>query len=368
MQMNIYKKTSNYSADCEQKGDYMQLLYWFEKIRNPFLDFVFSAITYLGDEIALMLIAIVLFWCVNKRSGYYMLVSGFFGIIVNQVLKLACKIPRPEKIDPKFTIVESAREAAQGYSFPSGHTQNAVTVFGSIFLLAKKTWVKITAIVIAVLVGVSRMYLGVHTVWDVIAAAGCAIIILLVLEELFKNDEIFHKAMPYISAALILCSVGFFLYACVFTPESTDPNVIAAKNNALTLLGCSAGLLLVYPLDRFVIKFDTKSSWYGNVIKVVGGFVIVMLLRSLKAPMYSVLGDYERPIRYFLIIAFGGAGWPYMFRFIGRIKITALDNLGAKVKSIFVKEETAVEAVPEAPKKLSFKDNNKAAKAKNKKK
>ena len=342
----------------------MQLLYWFEKIRNPFLDFIFSAITYLGDEIALMLIAIVLFWCVNKRSGYYMLVSGFFGIIVNQVLKLACKIPRPEKIDPNFTIVESAREAAEGYSFPSGHTQNAVTVFGSIFLLARKTWVKIVAVVIATLVGVSRMYLGVHTLWDVVAAAGCAIIILLVLEELFKDDEIFAKAMPYISAALVLGSIGFFLYAYVFTPDSTDPNVLSAKSNSLTLLGCSAGLLLVYPLDRYVIKFDTKSSWYGNVIKVVGGFVIVMLLRSLKAPLSTILGEYERPVRYFIIIAFGGAGWPYMFRYINMLKIEALDNFGNKVKSIFVKSEVEEAAVPEVPKKLSFKDYTKSSKHK----
>ena len=122
----------------------MQLLYLFEKIRNPVFDFFFSTITYLGDELALMLIAIVLFWCVNKRSGYYMLVSGFFGIIVNQVMKLACKVPRPWVKDPNFTIVEAAREAATGYSFPSGHTQNAVTVFGSLFLIGKKKWFKIT--------------------------------------------------------------------------------------------------------------------------------------------------------------------------------------------------------------------------------
>lgn len=340
----------------------MKILYWFEKIRNPFLDFVFSGITHLGDEIALMLIAIILFWCVNKRSGYYMLVSGFFGIIVNQVLKLACKIPRPEKIDTRFTIVESAREAAQGYSFPSGHTQNAVTVFGSIFLLAKKTWVKITAIVIATLVGVSRMYLGVHTIWDVIAAAGCAIIILLILEELFANDEIFHKVMPYISAALTLASIGFFLYAVVFTPENTDPNVLSAKKNAIKLLGCSLGLLLVYPLDRFLIKFDTKSSWYGNIIKVVGGFAIVMLLRALKGPLTSILGNYEGMVRYFLIIAFGGAAWPFMFRYINKIKVKALDDLGEKIKGIFVKRKEVVEVVEEAPKKLSFKDNNKKAK------
>ena len=346
----------------------MQLLYWFKKIRNPFLDFVFSAITHLGDEIALMFLAIVIFWCFNKRSGYYVLVSGFFGIIVNQFLKLACKIPRPEKIDTRFTIVESAREAATGYSFPSGHTQNAVTVFGSIFLFAKKTWVKITMIVIATLVGVSRMYLGVHTVWDVIAAAGCAIIILLILEELFKNDEIFHKAMPYICAALAVGSIAFFLYAAVFTPESSDPNVLSAKSNALTMLGCTAGIILVYPLDKYVIKFETKSTWYVNVIKVVGGFAIILAIRALKAPLASVLGEYERLVRYFLIIAFGGAGWPYAFRYLNMIKIEALDNFGAKIKSYFVKEETPVAVVPEAPRKLSFKDNNKVAKAKAKKK
>ncbi len=318
----------------------MQILYFLEKIRNPIFDFFFSTITYLGDELALMLIAIILFWCVNKRSGYYMLVSGFFGIIVNQVMKLACKVPRPWVKDPSFTIVESAREAATGYSFPSGHTQNAVTVFGSLLLIGKKKWFKITCAVIATLVGVSRMYLGVHTFWDVIAAAGCAVVILLLLEDLFKTDEAFHKWMPYLSVALTLGSIGFFLYACVFTPDSVDANVISARKNSMTLLGCSAGLLLVYPLDRFVIKFENKSSWYGHVIKVVLGFVIVLLIKELvKIPLTALLGQYERPVRYFLIIAFGGALWPYMFRYINKIKIPALDRFGEKVKSLFAKKE-----------------------------
>lgn len=318
----------------------MQILYFFEKIRNPILDFFFSTITYLGDELALMLIAIILFWCVNKRSGYYMLVSGFFGIIVNQVMKLACKVPRPWVKDPSFTIVESAREAATGYSFPSGHTQNAVTVFGSLLLIGKKKWFKITCAVIATLVGVSRMYLGVHTFWDVIAAAGCAIVILLLLEDLFKTEEAFHKWMPYLSVALMLGSIGFFLYACVFTPDSIDANVISARKNSMTLLGCSAGLLLVYPLDRFVIKFENKSSWYCHVIKVVLGFVIVLLIKELvKIPLTALLGQYERPVRYFLIIAFGGALWPYMFRYINKIKIPALDRFGENVKGFFRKKE-----------------------------
>ena len=319
----------------------MQILYFFEKIRNPVFDFFFATITHLGDELALMLIAIILFWCINKRSGYYMLVSGFFGIIVNQTMKLACKVPRPWVRDPNFTIVESARAAATGYSFPSGHTQNAATVFGSLFLVCKKKWFKITCLVLATLVGVSRMYLGVHTIWDVVAAAGCAVVILLLLEDLFSTDEAFHKWMPYLAAALTVASIAFFLYACIFTPETAEANVVSARKNSMTLLGCSAGLLLVYPLDRLVIKFETKSTWYCHVIKVVLGFAIIMLIKELvKIPLTALLGDYERPVRYFLIIAFGGAGWPFMFRYINKIKIPALDRFGEKVKSFFTKKKS----------------------------
>ena len=137
----------------------MQFLYWLESVRTEFGNWFFSTVTHLGDETAFLLIAILLFWCVNKRSGYFMMISGFFGTIINQVMKLACKIPRPWVKDPNFTIVESAREAATGYSFPSGHSQNGVNTFGAIFLTTKKLWLKILCIVAAILIPVSRMYL-----------------------------------------------------------------------------------------------------------------------------------------------------------------------------------------------------------------
>ena len=317
----------------------MELLYLFEKTRNPVLDFFFSGVTHLGDEIALLLIAIVLFWCVNKRSGYFMLVSGFFGILINQTLKLACKIPRPWVKDPDFTIVESAREAATGYSFPSGHTQNAVATFGAINMTSEKKWIKIICIVCATLVGVSRMYLGVHTLWDVIAGVACPIIILLVLENFFMNDKLYDKSMPYIILALTLATVGYFLYAAVFTKKTDDVNVINAAENARTLIGCSLGLIVVYPIDKKFVKFETSSTWYGQIIKVSVGFVVILLLKTyLKPLLASFMGEYERCLRYFLIILFGGLGWPAMFKYIAKIKIPVLDEFGKKVKSLLVKK------------------------------
>ena len=136
-------------------------------ITCPFLDAVMQAFTCFGEELAFLLLALTIFWCVSKEEGYYLLFVGFFGTVLNQFLKLLCRIPRPWVRDPSFTIVESARSGAGGYSFPSGHTQNAVSTFGAAAVMTKRRWVRRTCIALVVLVPFSRMYLGVHTPLDV---------------------------------------------------------------------------------------------------------------------------------------------------------------------------------------------------------
>ena len=81
----------------------MGFLRLLESIRIPVLNVFFSGITYCGDEIAFMVVAFALFWCVNKRTGYYAFLVGLFGTIGNQWLKIACRIPRPWVLDPDFT-------------------------------------------------------------------------------------------------------------------------------------------------------------------------------------------------------------------------------------------------------------------------
>ena len=116
----------------------MNFLYIIEAIRNPILDIFFSVITYLGDEAFFLFAALLMFWCVDKKRGYTVLAVGFTGTLINQFMKITCRIPRPWVLDPSFTIVESAREAATGYSFPSGHSTNAVGTLGSIAATSKK--------------------------------------------------------------------------------------------------------------------------------------------------------------------------------------------------------------------------------------
>ena len=90
----------------------MDFLYMLESIRVPILNEFMLLITNLGDEITFLVIALVLFWCVDKRSGYFLLSVGFIGTLANQFMKLLFRIPRPWVIDENFTILEEAREAA----------------------------------------------------------------------------------------------------------------------------------------------------------------------------------------------------------------------------------------------------------------
>ena len=110
--------------------------------RTAVLDGVVSGLSYFGAELAVMAAALLMFWCIDKRQGYYVFLGGAFGTSCNQFLKLAFRIPRPWVLDPEFQIVEAARADATGYSFPSGHTQNIVGTTASLYACRKKKWVR----------------------------------------------------------------------------------------------------------------------------------------------------------------------------------------------------------------------------------
>ena len=149
----------------------MDILYWFESIRVPVLNEFMLLITQLGEETAFLVVALILFWCVDKYKGYYILGVGFIGTLANQFMKLWFRVPRPWVLNENFTILEQAREAAAGYSFPSGHSQTAVGTFGCIAVTQKNKIIRVACIAFMILVPFSRMYVGVHTPADVLAGA-----------------------------------------------------------------------------------------------------------------------------------------------------------------------------------------------------
>ena len=299
----------------------MQLLYLLEKIRVPGVNEFMLGITYLGDEIAFLVTALIIFWCVDKRQGYYVMSVGFLGTIANQFMKLWFRIPRPWIKDPNFTILEAARDGASGYSFPSGHTQSSVGTFGALAHTTRNKIVRIVSVLIAVLVPFSRMYIGVHTPLDVFVAAAMALVLIFVLKPV-----VFAKDGKYIPIMLVVMTGVAIAYLCFVElypfPEDIDlHNLTSGQKNAYTLLGALAGMLIVYVVDEKWLKFSTKAIWWVQILKVAGGLGVVLAIKSgLKAPLEMLLPELPaRAVRYFLIVLFAGAIWPITFRYFGRI-------------------------------------------------
>lgn len=302
----------------------MEFLRLLEKIRNPVFDFIFSLITKLGEETAFMVVAIVIFWCFSKKNGYYILSVGFIGTVLNQFLKLLFRIPRPWVKDPSFSIVESARAEATGYSFPSGHTQNSVGTFGALAYIFKKKWVRIVCIVICALVPISRMYLGVHTPLDVLVSVGIALALIFLVKPIFDKAEDNPKIMYIFFGAMFALSLFFLFFVLFFPfPADLDPhNYESGLKNACTLLGATGGFLIAYPLERKYVSFDVSGKWYTQVIKSAIGLGLVLAIKVLLKPLLLLFlpAMVERAIRYAIIVIFAAVVWPLTFKFFKKFE------------------------------------------------
>ena len=295
----------------------MEVLYALESIRVPWLDTAMAAITHLGEETVFMVAALFVLWCVSKRHGYYLLAIGFAGTVLNQFLKLLFRIPRPWVLDSDFTIVESARAQATGYSFPSGHSQNAVGTFGGIARFTRRKWVRVAAIVVAVLVPLSRMYLGVHTPLDVGVAAVIAVALVFALYPLMERSDSQHGVMGAVLAVMLALAVGYLLFVSLYPfPADVDAaNLASGVENAWKLLGATVGMLVGWWLDVRFIHFDTRAVWYVQLIKLVGGLALLLGIRAaLKAPLAAALGaGAGGAVRYGVMVLFAAAVWPMVF-------------------------------------------------------
>ena len=301
----------------------MQLLYALQEIRNPALDAVLQLITRLGEETVFMVVAIVVFWCISKKGGYYLLSVGFLGTVANQWLKIAFRIPRPWVLDPNFEIVESAREAATGYSFPSGHTQSAVGTFGGMARMTKVKWLRWVCIAIALLVSFSRMYLGVHTPLDVGVSLAIAAVMVLVFWPIVEKAEEKPAVLGWLLLFLLAVCGAFLVFLKVYPfPADVDAeNLAHAVENAWKLTGAIAGMLIAWWADRKFIRFEVEAVWWAQIVKVALGLAIVVGIKSgLKAPLIALIGNVgiANAVRYGLMVVFAGAVWPTTFRFWGK--------------------------------------------------
>ncbi|MCI6376414.1 MAG: phosphatase PAP2 family protein [Clostridiales bacterium] len=302
----------------------MPFLRLLESIRTPVLDKLGALATLLGEETVFMVAGLVILWCFSKKWGFRFLMIGVAGTALNQLLKAIFLIPRPWVLDPGFTIVEAAREGASGYSFPSGHTQSAATVFGVLAVWAKRRWVTALCVATVLLVGLSRMYLGVHTPLDVGVSLATGVITVLGMVWLFDRAEARPHGVLLLGAGIAAFAAALLAY--VLLAPVREANVASfdadGQKAAWTLFGTCAGLWLALWADARHTHFETRAVWWAQLLKLIAGLALVMAVRvGLKPVLAALFGGalFTHGIRYFVMAVTGGVLWPMTFRLWARL-------------------------------------------------
>jgi undecaprenyl-diphosphatase len=246
--------------------------------------------------------------------GFWMFFSWGLGTGVNQLVKAVCKVPRPWVRDPGLKAVESAIPAATGYSFPSGHTQSVIGLFGSLAVFVRKWWVTVISLVLILLTGFSRLYLGVHTPADVLCAFGIGLVIVFLMRWMASLEDEKPWITRVASVILIAISAALLLYAVI--DGSGEENMLHAAENGWKMLGASIGLSAAWELDKKVLRFETGAVWYVQIAKFLVGILGALAIQAgLKQPLLSLFsGSYvAHGVRYLLLTVFAGILYPLTF-------------------------------------------------------
>jgi len=270
-------------------------------MHRPALDAIFKAITFMGEEEFFIILLPLVLWCVDFAGGVRLAFIFLLSPCVNTVLKDLFAHPRPFELDPTVKLHE-----AEGYGLPSGHSQNAVVLWGVIAAGFHKAWIWVVAVLLMVLIGFSRIYLGVHFPTDVLSGwtvgavllAGC-----LALE-------------PRVESWLKRASLGVQLALAVAVPLALlllYPSNDTASPMAV-LMGVGVGVALV----GRVAPFSTAGPLWQRAVRflvgMIGLFVIYLGLKFVFPTEGEPLYFGMRAVRYALVGLWAGLGAPWLFR------------------------------------------------------
>ena len=285
----------------------MEFLKFMEGIRTPVGDAFFLFCTLGGEEMMLFGLISVIYWCVNKNLAYRMTFAYLpSGLAVN-TLKITFRIPRPWVRDPSLTIVEKARKSATGYSFPSGHTQNATALFGTLSCVSAKKWQKLLFFLVIPLVMLSRTYLGVHTPADVLVSFAVSILITFGVNLLADKITMTQKKRLLIASVLMIVAIAITVYTVLLFSNGTISEEDAA--NSMKGYGAGVAFLVCWILETKYINFDVKCSklWKQFLKFAIGIGGILALRAGIKAlfgeaTLHGMALMAVCCIRYFLIM------------------------------------------------------------------
>lgn len=281
----------------------IDLIVAIQQIHEPVLDSIFRTITFIGGEESYLFLLPLLFWCVDFGLGARLAVLFLLSSYLNTDLKDLFQQPRPFDLDPSVRL-----SLAEGYGLPSGHAQSAVVVWGSIAAWSRKGWFWGTAIGLMVLIGFSRIYLGVHFPTDVLAGWAIGAVLLGLYLVVQRRAE---KWLTRLSLGQqILLALAMPLLLLLIHPVKDTTAAMA------TLAGMGVGLALKH---RY-LPFTARGPWWQRTLRfLTGGVIVVALYLGLKLLFpgdESALYLLFRFLRYGLLGMWISLGAPWFFRLL----------------------------------------------------
>ena len=306
----------------------IQYLLWLQEIRNAtggIFDEIFNGISKFAVDILIFLPYIV-YWCVNKKWGYRFLYALWGGEVVNGVIKLTVCAYRPwirsELIEP----AGDSKVAATGYSFPSGHTMCATTMYGTTFTWQwnKRRWIAVVCAVMIFLTAFSRNFLGVHTPQDVlvsfIESSILVIVIAIVQDKIHGND----KLQDILTLVGIIAIIGVLIYIInkPYPMDYVDGVLLVDPQRMMndTFKGCGGTLALLIGsyIDRHKIHYEIPVGAPELPMLSAVGIAIMMAWRSYFQGATVVLAfgaHWGNFIGCFIMIIFAMVAWPLVIRY-----------------------------------------------------
>lgn len=253
----------------------------------PQLTGFMSLVSNLGRfEFYLALVPLV-YWCLDKQAGKYMAYLLAVSNIVVEMLKHTFRGPRPFWLDPDVGL-----GFEDSYGVPSGHSQTAVVVYLFVGYWLRRGWVWLLCLLMIFFMGLSRVYLGVHFVHDVLAGYLVGLILMLgflvwmrYFRERFLNRILGQRLLSVTVVPLFFGAIYAIIRLIIGQPDLTVSWVAyietaerASIENIASALGILAGLGIGFILEASRVYFTVGGPVSKRVLRYVLGMVITLII------------------------------------------------------------------------------------------
>lgn len=272
-----------------------QIMYFFSSIHNTVMDALANFFTILGEEYAIIGIAMLIFWCIDKRKGFASFFAMIFATNIMNIIKVIVRFPRPWMVLKDLHVVR--KETATGYSFPSGHTTMSASFYGSIAKSFKSKVVRFICIALIAIISFLRVYLCVHWPTDVLGglAIGIPCAILLTRYAMSFQDNVYRDAKKMMFVATLMTIAG--LVVAILCQNGTFNSEMVS--DLYIGLAISGGVLFFSTLEQTTVAFKVDGSVGLRILRYIVGMVgLIGILVGLKKVLPA--GDIFRFLRYLL--------------------------------------------------------------------